>query len=525
VIDLDRVTDVELLRTVAKVQDGEIRRLHVKISALVTELATANKVDAKTIQERLAILDRELREAYEKTRSGGSERRPRSDDKPRDPKPDRREPVKGHGPTAQPALPIVPVDHKLDEADLPCPRCGQQLEEWKGKTEDSEEVDVVEVKYVIKQHRRQKYRCRCGDCIETAPGPLKLIKGGRYSLGFAVHSAMDKYSWHIPLERQATRMSRSGLQIESQTLWDQIYALSLCFEAARERLHQYLLSKPVLMGDETRWPLLGVKGRATTNWFDWVLVADDAVLHSILDSRSNDAADEVLTGFKGTLLTDAYGVYGSRAKALGFMQAYDWCHARRRVIEAEATAPNEANPILDDIAMLFLIEREIVEEFTGRSREDALALRHRARQSRSKPVVERIGSRAYEVKALPSSPIAQAVKYLENQWFGLIRFLDDPQVPITSNMAEASLRGLVLGRNNHFGSRSQRGTEVAAIFYTFIESARMNGLDPGAYLTAAATAHLRGQKVPLPHELRGISLGRPIAAPSQGPAPQLPSGV
>jgi transposase len=102
---------------------------------------------------------------------------------------------------------------------------------------------------------------------------------------------------------------------------------------------------------------------------------------------------------------------------------------------------------------------------------------------------------------LPRSPIAQAIKYLENRWDGLVRFVDDGRVPMTSNAAERALRGLVLGRSNHIGSRSQRGTEAAAIFYSLIESAKLNDLDPIAYLRTAAAAHLADQTVPLPHEL------------------------
>lgn len=150
--------------------------------------------------------------------------------------------------------------------------------------------------------------------------------------------------------------------------------------------------------------------------------------------------------------------------------------------------------------------------------DDALALRHRRRQERSKPIVQEIGRIAAEVRALSDSPIARAVKYLENQWAGLIRFLDDPRIPITSNAAEAALRCLVLGRNNHFGSKSKRGTEVAAMFYSLIESAKMNDLDPGAYLRHGAAAFLRGERVPLPHELREAGIVQPRLSPPAGAA-------
>jgi transposase len=497
VVDLDRVSDLELLRQVAKVQDAEIHRLHQQLMRMTEALGKATKADADEIKGQLALLQAQLKQIQERAYGNKSERRPRGDKPTKE-----KQPQEGHGPTPQPKLKLEDVIHELDEADKACPSCGGALQPWEGQFEDSEEVDVVEVQYVLKRHRRQKYRCGCGGCIETAIGPTKLLEGGRYSVPFAVHVASEKFDSHLPLERQAKRMARAGLDVTTQTLWDQLFALSRCFTVAIERLHQYLISKEVLMGDETRWPLLGVSGRASKNWFDWVLVAEDAVLHSIRETRSNHDAREILRGFKGTMLSDGYGVYASMAGELGFSQAHDWCHARRYFIEAEATAPAEAKAILDDIGKLFMVEREIVEAFAGQPIDKALEIRRAMRQERSKPIVARIGALAQEVRALPESPVGRAVKYLVNQWDGLLRFLSDPRVPLTSNAAEAALRCLVLGRNNHFGSKSKRGTEVAAMFYSLIECARLNDLDPVRYLKFGAEAHLRGEVVPLPHELR-----------------------
>src|SRR5215813_7807996 len=112
-----------------------------------------------------------------------------------------------------------------------CPQCGGTLQEMKGQTEDSEEITVVERQFVIVKHQRKKYRCACNGCVDTAPGPLRLAarpdaRGHRYAPAFAVEVAIDKYLDHLPLERQARRMRREGLTIESQTLWDQLEALA-----------------------------------------------------------------------------------------------------------------------------------------------------------------------------------------------------------------------------------------------------------------------------------------------------------
>jgi transposase len=164
VIDLDRVSDLELLRQVAKIQDLEIRRLHQKVTELTKKLATARGSDPAEIEEQLRLLQKELEEAYRRSKPGGSERRPREKpDKPAE----ERAPQKGHAHKPQPNLRIVDAVHRHDEADMTCPSCGGRLEEWANQFQESEEIDVVEIEYVLKKHRRQKYRCRCGGPVPS----------------------------------------------------------------------------------------------------------------------------------------------------------------------------------------------------------------------------------------------------------------------------------------------------------------------------------------------------------------------
>ena len=495
-IDIDRTRDTELLRQVAKIQDAELRRLQIENIVLRRENAALKGASPEEIEAKIAEFEKQLTESYEKTRLGGSERRPRND-KPEKPK----RAQKGHGPTPQPKLAIEHVEHDLDEADKVCPTCGGGLEPFDGQFAESEEVDVVGVQYVLKKHRRKKYRCPCGCSVQTADAPKRLVPGGRYSIEFAIRCVYDKFDGHLPYERQVRRMARAGLKTSTQTLWDQSLAVAGCFKDAIQRLHAYLLKQDLLLADESRWPLLGALGRKSKNWYAWTLVCDNAILHKIQDSRSNEAAAELLRNFKGVLVTDGYVVYTSKAKELGYVQAHCWSHARRKFLDAESSEPELAGHFLDDMGELFGVEREIDECVAELSPVEAAELRAQVRDERSRAIVNRIGQRAAQARVLPRSPIAAAIKYLENRWDGLVRFVDDARVPTTSNAAERALRGLVLGRNNHFGSRSQRGTEVAAIFYSLIESAKLNGLNPVDYLRIGVQAHLNGQQVPLPHEV------------------------
>src|SRR4029077_16053041 len=125
---------------------------------------------------------------------------------------------KGHGPRAQASLPVVEEKHDVPEDQRVCGVCGGALKEMVGQSEDSEEIDVVERRFVIRKHRRAKFRCACNQCIKTAPAPLKLMPAARYSIGFAIEVATQKYAYHMPLARIARQMGHEGLVIDSQTL-------------------------------------------------------------------------------------------------------------------------------------------------------------------------------------------------------------------------------------------------------------------------------------------------------------------
>ena len=128
-----------------------------------------------------------------------------------------------------------------------------------GQFEESEVVTVVKRRFVIERQRRQKYRCRCNANVVTAPAATKLQSGGRYSVEFGIEVAISKYLDHMPLERQIRTMRREGLEIDSQTLWDQLNVLGRHLEPVYDALGKRVLEAPVIHADETRWPLMGSK--------------------------------------------------------------------------------------------------------------------------------------------------------------------------------------------------------------------------------------------------------------------------
>jgi transposase len=504
---LDQEKDPEVLHQVIELQQKHIRSLTEKIKELVAELAQA-KGDSTFQQMRLAALERHLAKLTKQVFGPSSEQRT-TDAQPGDTSAGGDEQgegdgkkKKGHGPTKQPKLPVIEVEHDLDDADKVCPNCGGGLHEMEGQYEQSDEVCVIPLRFVIKRHKRKKYACRCGSCIETALGPDKLTPGGRYSVSFAIYVAVSKYCDHLPLERQVRMMAREGLVVTSQTLWDQIEQLAWLVESAMPRLHAYVLGHPVVGADETTWELMGKKPGQGKSWYVWILRVETAVFYAIREGRTFKTAEALLSTFTGVLMCDGYIAYESLSIAYEkVVLAHCWAHVRREYIEIEKSFPTQCGEILDLIRELFLVERECPEQGPEGDEE-----RQKARNETSRPLVDKIVAWFYRTlpTCLPESGLHKAIGYMVHMWPGLVLFLDNPKIPLSNNGTERAARGPVVGRKNHYGSHSLRGTEVAATFYSLVESAKLNDLEPRFYLRVAARAGLRHETVPLPHEVKAM---------------------
>ncbi|HEX4955428.1 MAG TPA: IS66 family transposase [Thermoanaerobaculia bacterium] len=478
-----------MLREVALLLEKEVRRLRrVNREQLAVIDHFQGRDSGLELQIELDYLKIVLAQRERALFGSSSEKRSGPDTTPR-----HREPQKGHGPSEQLKLPVVDVPHELKETERTCPACSGQLEEWSDQHEVSEEITVVERHFVLTRHLRKKYRCRCNAAVVTAPGPLKLIPGGRYSAAFAVDVAINKYLDHLPLERQCRVMEREGLTITSQTLWDQLNALARVLEPTYEALGQRILAELVVHADETRWRFSG-RGETKTHWV-WCLTSSSVAFYRILASRSKDAASTMLDQYEGSVVADGYGAYQALARAgPGFTLAHCWAHARRKLVEIEGDFPELTGEILDLIGELYAIERTVPAANAEESEEEAAArleLRTQLRQERSRPVLERIRTWAEAQDELPRSGLGEAVRYLLGLWPGLTRFLEDPHIPLDNNPAERALRGIVVGRKNHYGSRSRRGCQVAALFYTLCETAKLRAIEPRAYLLRATANALK----------------------------------
>lgn len=386
------------------------------------------------------------------------------------------------GPTPQPALPIVEHVFTLDDADRSCPSCGGELRAMNDQFEESEMIDVIDVSYRVVKVKQQKYVCRCGGCVETALGPARALPGSRYSLAFAIKVLLDKWLDHIPLERQVRILERHGLVVTSQTLWDLAYAVAQRLSLVDAALFDHVKAQPVIGLDQTGWPRL--EAEASKPWQMWCLTSPGAVVHRIRDDKSAATFKDLVGDYRGTIVADALGTHEAGAReGPGIVLAGCWAHVYRRFEEAVPDHP-DAERVIAWIGALYEIDRR---------GECDLARIAELRRAEAPSILADLKSWLYERAGDTHVSIGKAAAYTLGIWDRLTRFVDDARIPLDNNATERAIRGPVVGRKNHYGSKSRRGTQVAATLYTILETLKLHDLDPHAYLVAALAAADRGE--------------------------------
>jgi len=498
VINVAEESDIDRLRQAAVILQLENERLHKRLREMAGDDSARLQLELGKLREQIARQQHALfGRSSEKRPTGAAEKKNESP-----------APRTGHGPTTQAKLPIVEVVHTLDEPDRACPCCGGRLHEMAGQFEEADEVDVVERSFRIVRRKRQKYRCSCG-AIDTALGAPKHIPGGRYSLDFAIAVVVAKYLDHMPLARQQRQMRRLGLDSTTATLFDQIYGLSLHLVPTYQALLARVLDAPVIGADETTWQLM--EKHASKRWWAWSVTCADAVYYRIAATRKAEVAAELLDGYSGVVMCDGYASYPKARKlciergGVGgpppFTLAHCWSHVRRKFVEAERDYPS-AKTAVNLIGDLYEVEREAAGWPDPQERLTRIA---ELREMKSRPLIGELRAWMNGHRMLQESALVRAILYANGVWPGLQLYLDDARIPICNNATERGIRGIAVGRKNHYGSRSVRGTEVAALFYSMIETAKLAGIDPATYLrTAALRAIATPGTVTLPADLAEI---------------------
>jgi transposase len=387
------------------------------------------------------------------------------------------------------------VEMVVDIDDHACPCCGKALHRIGEDT--SERLDIVPAQFRVLVVRRPKYACRaCENGVVQAPAPSRLIEGGLPTEATVAQVLVSKYADHLPLYRQAQIYARQGIDLDRSTLADWVGRAAFMLRPVHQRLLAALKSSSKLFADETTAPVLD-PGRGRTKLGQlWAYARDDrpwggtdppGVAYVYAPDRKAERPITHLAGFKGILQVDGYGGYRALAERGEVQLAFCWSHVRRRFYELAAAGPAPiATETLERIAALYAIEKDI----RGRSAEERRAVR----QKMSQPIVDNLEPWLRAKLALISqkTKLAEAIRYALSRWEGLTRFLDDGRIEIDSNVVERSIRPIALNRKNALFAGSDGGGEHWAVIASLIETCKLTGVDPRAYLTDVITKIVNG---------------------------------
>ncbi len=404
-------------------------------------------------------------------------------------------------PSRKPFPEHLPRERLIVPGPTACPCCGGTRLSKLGE-DVTETLEVIPRQWKVIQHVREKFSCRDCETIEQAPAPFHVVPRGWAGPSLLAMILFEKYGQHQPLNRQAERYAREGVPLSLSTLADQVGACCTVLRPLHDRLVAHVLAAERLHGDDTTVPVLA-KGKTVTGRC-WTYVRDDqpfggrappAAVFFYSRDRSGGHPRQHLAAWTGVLQADAYGGYGKLYDAGRqpgpIAEAACWAHARRKffvLADIEANARRKAqrrttapvSPIALEavrrIDALFEIERSI----NGLPADRRLAVR----RERAAPLVAALEAwmREERRKLSRHSDVAVAMDYMLKRWHAFTRFLDDGRICLTNNAAERALRGLALGRKAWLFAGSDRGGQRAAILYGLIVTAKLNDVDPQAWL-------------------------------------------
>jgi transposase len=393
-------------------------------------------------------------------------------------------------PARRPLPPHLPRELKTHEPEQHCcPECGGTLS--KLGEDVSEVLEYIPESFKVIRHVRPKLSCTACDVIVQAPAPSRPIERGIAGPALLAHVLTSKYCDHLPLHRQNAIYARQGVDLEDSTLADWVGASSRLVQPLVEALRRYVLGGNKLHADDTPVLVLAPGNGKTKTGRLWTYVRDDrpsgdtaapAVWFAYSPDRKGEHPQQHLRDFTGTLQADAYAGFNQLYENGRIQEAACWAHVRRKFYELmDAHKSPIATEAVERIAALYAIENEI----RGRAPDE----RRQVRQARSRPLLDAMHDwlESSLAKLSKKSDTSAAIRYALALWDALVRFCDDGRIEIDNNAAERALRCVAIGRKNYLFAGSDRGGERAATFYSLIGSAKLNGLDPEAYLRELLT--------------------------------------
>jgi len=390
-------------------------------------------------------------------------------------------------PARRPLPAHLPRERRVHPGPLACSCCGATNLRKIGE-DVTETLEVIPRQWKVIQHVREKFSCRACEKISQTPAPSHPIARGRAGPQLLAQVLFSKYGLHLPLNRQSDTYRREGIELDVSTLADWVGAASATLMPLVECIKAHVLAAERIHADDTPVPVLA-KGKTRTGRL-WTYVRDDrpfagtdppAAIFFYARDRSGIHPEEHLRGYAGLMQADAYAgfnrLYEQGRKPAPIIEAACWAHARRKFVDlARIMRAPIAVEAIERIDMLFAVEREI----NGVAPERRMA----ARNERSRPLVVglEIWLRQQRSKLSPKSETARAIDYSLKRWTAFTRFLDDGRLCMSNNAAEREIRAVAVGRHNWTFAGSDEGGRRAAAIYTLINTAKLNGVDPQAWL-------------------------------------------
>jgi transposase len=401
-------------------------------------------------------------------------------------------------PSRKPFPEHLPRERVVLPAPDACGCCGSDRLRKVGE-DVTETLEAIPRRWKVVQTVREKFSCRDCEKISQPPAPFHATPRGWAGPSLLAMVLFEKYGQHQPLNRQSERYAREGVELSVSTLADQVGACAFALRPLHALIAAHVLAAGRLHGDDTTVPVLAKLKTRTAR--AWVYVRDDrpfagrappAALFHYSRDRRGEHPEAHLADYAGILQADAYDgynrLYDAGREPGPVLPALCWAHGRRKFFEladiasrarrgktARAISPMALEAVRR-IDALFEIERTI----NGQSAEHRLA----ARREHSAPLVAGLEDwmRTERARLSRHAPVAKAMDYMLPRWDDFSRFLDDGRICLTNNAAERALRGIALGRRSWLFAGSDRGGDRAAFMYTLIVTAKMNGIDPQAWL-------------------------------------------
>ena len=399
-------------------------------------------------------------------------------------------------PSRKPFPAHLPRERMIVPGPTACACCGSAKLAKLGE-DVTETLEVVPRQWKVIQHVREKFTCRACEAISQVPAPFHVLPRGFAGPSLLAMIVFEKYGQHQPLNRQAERYAREGVDLSLSTLADQVGGCAVLLRPLYDLIRGQVLAGSRVHGDDTPVPVLA-KGHTVTGRL-WTYVRDDrpfggldppAAVFFYSRDRTGEHPERHLAGYAGILQADAYAgfnrLYAANRRPGPITEAACWSHSRRKFfVLADVTA--KARGTLSVIAPLALeaVKRidaifDIEREISGKSAPERLAVR----LARVAPLVMKLEDwmRSERAKLSRHSDVAKAFDYMLKRWTAFTRFLEDGRICLTNNAAERALRGVALGRKSWMFAGSDRGGERAAVMYTLIQTACLNDVDPQAWL-------------------------------------------